>query len=133
MKRTVASMLIACLVCLVSGCASKPLPSSGPREPIPAGQVKFYQKYPKQCEQVRMIKLVLTPEMKWDERADANAAFEALKPLAAAAGANGIVLKAPAGEYEYLVTAGYRGTFYQVPMLGQPKTIVAEAVFVLEE
>jgi hypothetical protein len=128
-----AAMMIVCLVCLLAGCASKPLPSSGPREPIPAGQVRFYQNYPKQCEQVRMIRLALTPEMKWDERADANAAFEALKPLAAAAGANGIVFKAPAADYEYLVTAGYHGTFYQVPMLRQPKTIVAEAVFVLEE
>lgn len=119
---------------VLMGCAShEVVPASGPRPPTSPDQVRLYQKHPKQYEQVRLITLAITPEMRWDEQGDADAAFDALKAQAAAAGANGLLLKADPGTYEYLVTAGYHGTFYQLPMRRDPKTAIVQAIFVLQD
>jgi hypothetical protein len=119
---------------VLAGCAShEVVPSSGPRPATTPEQVKIYQDHPNRYEQLRLIAMEVTPEMGWDERGHADAAFDALKAQAAAAGANGLLLAANPGDFDLLVTAGYRGTFYQVPMRRNPRTAVAQAVFVLKQ
>ncbi|MGE5610944.1 MAG: hypothetical protein ACM359_16965 [Bacillota bacterium] len=128
---TVSTALVAFVL---AGCAShEVVSSSGPRPPTTPDQVTLYQKHPKRYEQLQLVTLPITPEMKWNERGDANAAFDALKAQAAAVGANGLLLIVNPGEYEYLVTAGYHGTFYQLPMRRDPKAAVVQAVFVLKK
>jgi hypothetical protein len=129
---SIVAMSLALFV--LAGCAShEVVPSSGPRAATTPAQVKIYQDFPKKYEELKVINLTITPEMKLDERASADAAFEALKAQAAAAGANGILLKVDAGTYDFLVTAGCKGTFYQVPARRSPKTAVVKAIFVLDE
>jgi hypothetical protein len=75
----------------------------------------------------------VTGEVRWDARGDANAGFEQLKAQAANKGANGVLLVADPGESDIAVTAGYMGTFYQVPVKENPRTAVAQAIYVIEE
>ena len=134
MRQTISVVLMTCVLTMLVGCASHTVvPSAGPRKPTSPQDVRVYQKHPKQYEQLGKVIVNVTPEMKWDERGDSTAGFEALKAQAAALGANGVLLTIPAADYEYLVTVGYQGTFYQLPMRREPRTIVAEAVFVLEQ
>lgn len=134
MKRTVLLTMAACVAAMVAGCAShEVVPSTGPRKPTMAAAVRLYQKYPKRYEELGMVTLAVAPDMKWDANGDATAGFDALKAKAAALGANGLLLTVDAASYEYKVTAGCQGEFYQVPMRREPKTAVAQAIFVLEE
>lgn len=71
--------------------------------------------------------------MKWDQSGDADAGFAQFKAKAAAMGANGVLLVVPAGTSDVQVTAGYKGTFYAVPVkTGTNREAVAEAVFVIK-
>ena len=121
----------------LGGCASKPeiVPSSGPRTPTSASQVTIYEKPPKKYEVLGTVTVTREEGAKWDEKGDANATFDSAKSKAAALGANGLLLAAPAGEYQYLATAGYHGKFYQVPVRGRQGAAVGvmQAVYVLEE
>ncbi len=132
MKQAVGFGLIGLL--LLAGCAShEVVPSSGPRKPTTAQQVKLFQDHPKRYEQLGTVSLAITPELQMGERADATPAFDALKAKAAALGANGLLLIVEPTGQEYLVTAGYQGKFYQIPMRATPKTAFARAIYVLEE
>ena len=132
MVRRIAAVVIACMV--LAGCAShEVVPSSGPRKSTTPGEVKLYQKHPQRYEDLGAVVVAITPDMRWDDRGDAPAVFEALKAQAAQRGANGVLLQIPATSYEYLVTAGYDGKFYQVPARRVPKTAMGQAIFVLEE
>jgi hypothetical protein len=71
--------------------------------------------------------------VRWDERGDADAGFDRLKADAAARGANGLLLQAPAGAADARVLAGYKGDYYQVPLQTKPRAAVAQAIYVLEE
>jgi hypothetical protein len=93
----------------------------------------LYQKQPAKYEALGVVSVPITPEMKWDERGDSTPAFEALKSKAAAMGANGLLLIGQPGTFDLLVTAGYKGEFYQVPAKREPKTAVAQAIFVIDE
>jgi hypothetical protein len=120
-----------------SGCASKPevVASSGPRPPTSATQVKIYEKQPKKYEMLGTVTVTRAEGAKWDERGDANAAFDTAKSKAAALGANGLLLSAAPGEHEYHATAGYNGKFYQVPVRGGKGAAIGvmQAIYVLEE
>ena len=80
----------------LGGCASKPeiVPSSGPRTPTSASQVKIYEKQPKKYEMLGTVTVTREEGAKWDEKGDANAAFDTAKSKAAALGANGLLLAA---------------------------------------
>jgi hypothetical protein len=121
----------------LGGCASKPevVPSSGARQPTSAGQVKIYGKQPQKYEMLGTVTVTREEGARWDEKGDANAAFDAAKAKAAALGANGLLLSAAAGEYQYHATAGYHGKFYQVPVRGRQGAAVGvmQAIYVLEE
>ena len=121
----------------LGGCASKPeiVPSSGPRTPTSAMQVKIYEKAPKKYEMLGTVTVTREEGARWDEKGDANAAFDTAKSKAAALGANGLLLSAAAGEFEYRATAGYHGKFYQVPVRGRQGAAVGvmQAIYVLEE
>jgi hypothetical protein len=130
-----AGMLTLLLVMSQFGCASSPeiVQSTGPRPPTDPQYVAIYQKQPKKYERLGQITQVITPDMRWDEKGDSTAGFDKLKALAAQKGANGVLLQLPEGTYSYLVLAGYKGNYYQVPVkAGEPKTVMAEAVYVLE-
>ena len=129
-----AAALVAVL--LVSAGCSKPevVPSSGPRAAISADQVMFYQKQPLKYEDLGTVMVSQAEGARWDQKGDANQAFDKLKAKAAAMGANGVLLEIPNSEFDRFATAGYHGTFYQVPIKGNnPGTAVAKAIYVLEK
>jgi hypothetical protein len=80
-----------------------------------------------------VISVPVTSEMKWDDKGESNAAFDALKAKAAALGANGVLLEPEEGKYDVLVTVAYRGTWYKVPAKRDPKEILGRAIWVAEE
>jgi hypothetical protein len=116
----------------LTGCAPEVLPATwhAPSEPA---VVKLYQKQPKKYELLGTIMVPITSDMQLNDRGDATPAFEALKAKAAAMGANGLLLMAPAGSTNVQVTAGYKGTFYQVPVNSNPKTAVGQSIYVIKE
>ncbi len=131
-SRLTAFVLTGTLAIILAGCAPQVLPPSQ-HAPVAAGQVKLYQKQPAKYEALGTISVPVTPEMKWDERGDSTPGFEALKAKAAAMGANGLLFVGQPGTYDVLATVGYRGEFYQVPVKREPKSAVAQAIFVINE
>lgn len=126
-----AVIVIVTLTCLLAlaGCGPTVLPPTQ-HPPISAGAVNLYQKAPERYEVLSVMSVPVTPEMKWNEKGDSPAAFEALKTRAAAQGANGVLLTAQPGSFDVMAIAGYHGTWYQVPVKREPKTLVAQAIFV---
>ena len=116
-----------------TACGPKVLPASGPHPALTPELVKIYQEQPKKYEQLGLMWVPVTPAMKWDENGDSTLGFETLKAQAAAKGANGVLLMADPGQYDMTVGAGYKGTFYRVPIKKEPRTAVVQAIFVLEE
>jgi hypothetical protein len=130
-RSCVVSFAVALFVAL-SGC-SHVVPSSGPRSPTTPAQVSIYDKEPKKYEQLGSVEVPVGGDVRWDERGDATAGFEKLKTVAAARGANGILLL-PTENEKLKVLAGYRGTYYQVPIReGKPNVAVAQAIYVIEK
>jgi hypothetical protein len=125
----------ALLLLLVCGCAShEVVPTSGPRTATRAEDVKIYQKHPKKYERLGTVSVAVTPEVQFDERGDANVGFDRLKAKAAALGANGLLLALDGVEgSNMLATVGYHGTFYQVPLRTNPRTAMAQAIYVLDD
>ncbi len=123
------------LVLLAGGCASEPkvLPPT-PHAATPADAIKVVAERPSEYELLGTVSIEITPDLKWDERGNANKAFELLKKGAAATGANTLLLWAPPDKANGLATAGYNGKFYQVPIqaAGGKRQAVAQAIFVNE-
>jgi hypothetical protein len=117
----------------IAGCSPEVLPPSGTHAPITAEKVKIYQKQPSKYELLGTIEVPVTPEMKWDEKGDSTPGFLALKAKAAALGANGMLLMADAKLYDVMVGAGFNDTYYLVPLRRDPRTAVAQAIFVIKE
>jgi hypothetical protein len=92
-------------------------------------------KAPAKYEQLGMVSVEVTPDMRWDEKGDANKVFEALKRRAAEKGANGLLLEVPEPRMSGKATAGYMGTFYQIPVMAKDgqRTAMAQAVYVVED
>ena len=137
-RQLIAGMSILTAMIFLGGCESEVLPNSGNHPPLQPDQVKLYQKQPKKYEELGMIEVPTTTEMRWDQRGDSTAGFDALKAKAAAMGANGVLLMRKSGEGKSddegaMVTAGYKGEFYQVPLRTNPPTAVAQAIYVLKE
>jgi hypothetical protein len=122
-----AVMLVA------GGCAPEVVPSSGPKPAISADQVMVYQKQPSKYEDMGMISANQSEGARWDERGDANRGFDSLKAKAAERGANGLLLMVDPAESDRIVTAGYHGNFYQVPVRGNPPTAIAKAIYVIKK
>ena len=120
---------------LICGCSShQVVPSSGTRAPTRAEDVKIYAKHPDKYERLGVVTVAVTPEVRFDERGDANLGFDRLKAAAAKLGANGLLLNPDGVEgSDAMATVGYHGTFYQVPLRSKPRTAMAEAIYVLEE
>jgi len=119
--------------CLLYACAPKVLTPSGPPPPPSPQTVKIYQEQPGKYELLGDISLAVTPEMKWDERGDSTAGFEALKAKAAAMGGNGLLLKSAQGNYDTSVGAGYNGKYYLVPLKREPRTVFGQAIYVRDD
>jgi hypothetical protein len=125
---------VTAMLLLIGGCKShEVVPSSGTRAPTRPEDVKIYPKYPEKYERLGVVSIPVTPEVRFDERGDANLGFDRLKAAAAARGANGLLLVLDGGGNDALATVGYHGKFYQVPIKSKPRTAMAEAIFVLEE
>jgi hypothetical protein len=129
-----AGSLSLVAVVLAAGCA-KPevIPSSGPRQAIPVDQVTIYEKQPHKYEDLGPLTVTQAEGARWDERGDANQAFDNLKAKAAAMGANGVLLEIPNSEFDRYATAGYHGKFYQVAIKGSPGKAVTKAIYVLKK
>ena len=128
-------LVVLCVASLIFGCQSTPevVPSSGPRPPTSAGMVKIYEKAPKKYERLGNVTVSRAEGARTDNRGNAEVAFDTALGKAAALGANGLLLEATPGETTARATAGYRGTFYQVPFRGNPPTAVFQAIYVLKE
>jgi hypothetical protein len=131
-KPIAASLIVCFLTAALTGCGSHVVPSSGARSPTNAAAVSIYDKEPGKYEDLGTVSVPVGGDVRWDARGDATPGYEKLKAAAAARGANGILLKSTS-EDTMLVLAGYRGTFYQVPVrMGDPKMAVVQAIYVLE-
>lgn len=120
------------LLCGLSGCAPEAMPPTQ-HAAISPDQVTIYTRRPSRYEAMPLITVPVTSEMKWDEKGESNAAFDALKDKAAAMGANGVLLEPEKGTYDVLVTVAYRGTWYKIPAKRDPKEVVGRAIWVAEE
>jgi hypothetical protein len=125
--------IIGCAAVLAGCSGPEVLPPSGAHPVALPAQVKIYQKQPAKYELLGTINVPVTAAMKWDDRGDSTAGFEALQAKAAALGANGVLLKADQGLYDIEIGAGFKGTYYLVPLKKEPRTAVASAIFVLKE
>jgi hypothetical protein len=128
----IASLLLPALA-ILGGCQHEVVPTSGPHAPVAADQVKIYNTYPAKYEVLGKLELPITEKNAWDARGEANAAFDAMKAKAGAIGATGILLQIDPANYDYMATAGYHKTFYQVPMRSSPRTAMADAIYVIKE
>ena len=126
-------LLLATAACALAACEPKVLPPSGPHPATPPDQVKLYQQEPAKYELLGEITMPVTPDMRFDERGDSTVGFETLKERASAMGANGVLLLDKSHRHDYVVGVGYRGTYYQVPMRKEPKTAIANAIYVHQE
>ena len=125
-------VLLFVLIAVGSGCSPEVVPSSGTRPPTNPKDVGIYQKEPQKYENLGLVEVPVGGDVRWDEKGESTAGFEKLKAGAAARGANGILLKHPSPDMSS-VLAGYKGTFYQVPVrMGNPKVVVVQAVYVIE-
>ena len=133
--RQVGLFLAALAGFALAGCSSHTVvPSSGSRAPTNAADVKIYQKHPKKYERLGVVSIAVTPEVRFDERGEANLGFDRLKQEAAKRGANGLLLPPEGVEgSDALATVGYHGKFYQVPLRSKPRTAMGEAIYVLDE
>jgi hypothetical protein len=136
-RNLVGLILPALYICVgLAGCVSEPQVFPATKHAlISADQVRILQDRPQKYEQLGTITLEITPALTWDERGDANAAFELLKQKAAATGANAVVLWAQPEAFDIQATAGYKGKFYQVPIKRQlpTRTAIAQAVYIIQE
>jgi hypothetical protein len=124
---TLTTAFIAC----AGGCSSpEVVPATGPRSPLRPDQVSIYQEEPSRYELHGAVTVTHSEGAKWDERGNADVAFDNLKAKAAALGANGLLLSAEPGTFDRLATAGYHGTFYQIPIRGNPPEAFAKAIYV---
>lgn len=126
-----ATILLAC----ASGCSSPPevVTATGPRPPLRPDQVSIYEKEPSRYELHGAVTVTREEGARWDERGNADIAFDKLKAKAAALGANGLLLSVEPGTYDRLATAGYHGRFYQVPIRNNPSEAFAKAIYVSEK
>jgi hypothetical protein len=133
-RRVVAMVVVAMVAWAMAGCSTPEIvPSKGPHAPTQASEVKIYQKEPKKYEELGLVQIPVGGDVKWDEHGDATAGFEKLRVAAAAKGANGLLLL-DREHNKMMVVAGYKGTFYSVPVRrGTPDVAVAQAIWMLEE
>jgi hypothetical protein len=132
-RQSIAALLAMLLAWAAAcGCGSQVVPSSGPRAPTTAADVKIYAKAPAKYEDLGRVEVPVGGDVRWDQRGEATAGFERLKAGAAAVGGNGILLEDPSGD-NLKVLAGYHGTYYQVPVRqGTPNVAVAHAIYVIK-
>jgi hypothetical protein len=132
-KSLLTTILLALVAGSIIGCGSQVVPSSGPRPPTEPMNVTIYQKEPHRYEVLGRVEVPIGGEVRWDDRGEAVAGFDRLKSAAAAQGANGLLL---VGDDPLMtrVLAGYKGTFYQVPVRTEnPRAAIAKAIYVLDE
>jgi len=127
--------LLALAAFIGGGCASPKVVPATKHDPTTPTNVQIYQKAPaKDYEILGTVTLQASDQYKWDDRGNADAAYDELKRQAAALGANGLLLDAPKDATDARVTAGYHGEFYQIPVkLPRPVTAIATAIFVHEK
>ncbi len=126
------SLTVLVLCALAGGCAQQIVPSTGTRTPTSPDTVKIYAQAPKQYEKLGTITIPVGGDVKWDERGDAKLGFKLLREKAAALGANGVLLATDPGQSDGRVTAGDGTEYYQVPVSSNPRSAVAQAIFVLK-
>jgi hypothetical protein len=127
-------MTLGAFLFLLAGCKSHTVvPTTGPHPAIDPAQVQVLQKAPSKYEILGTVSVVITPDMKWDQSGNANAAFSEMRRQAAAMGANALWFDLNTPGAAYQVVAGYDGTFFQVPMHKDPLTAVCRAIYIVEQ
>ena len=129
-----ALLMLAPAMVVLSAC-SEVVPTTGPHPAISPDAVKLYQNPPAKYEDLGKIVFPITPDVRWDERGDAQARLRArLKASRPPRWApNGILLKGDTGPNGRLVGAGDGTTYYLVPVQNDPKAAIVEAIFVLKQ
>jgi hypothetical protein len=137
MKIVRALFVVVLSAVWLTACSSEVVPSSGPHAPTAPYQVLMYGKPPRKYEIIGNLSLPITPELRWDDRGDANAAFTQLIQQAAALGANGIYFDPNIPGATVTAIAGYHGVFYTVPVHADPttptRTVLATAIWVIDQ
>src|SRR5688572_30225632 len=111
------------------GCAKPEVVATTPHEATLPEKVRIYQKPPaKKYELLGIVTATRAEGARWDDRGDANMAFDTMLKKAAAKGANGLLMEAEG--HTARVTAGYHGEFYQVPVRGNPPEGMAQAIYI---
>ena len=120
------------------GCGPEMIPAT-PRPALGVEAVELYTKAPKKFEDHGII---LTPAVDGINNFKADAYVDQLKTMAAAKGANGLLI-APVDEWKeykgrdarYAYVGGYyKGVFYNFPYTtDKPASVGARAIFVIEK
>ena len=127
-------LLIGLAIVSAAGCSGpQVMPLSGPHPATLPEQVLIYQDQPAKYEIIGTLVIPVSSGTSWDDRGNADSGFERLRTDAASRGANGVLLIAPPGMADRRVLAGYKGTFYQVPVQSEPKAAIAQAIWVIQQ
>ena len=127
-----ATVAVLVAIGVLGGCSSEVRQPSGARPPTDPRDVAIYAKEPKKYEDLGFVEVPVGGDVRWDAGGDATPGFEKLKAAAAAKGANGILMAGPTPDMPR-VLAGYKGTFYQVPLREEsPRSVVVKAIYVNE-
>jgi len=133
LQMAVMALAAAAALGTAGGCGHTVVPATANRPPTTKDQVEIYQDHPKRYEMLGIITLAASPQYTWDESGDANAGFDKLKEMAAAKGANGLLLAKDIGTYDLQAVAGYHGKYYKLPATHDPKGVAAAAIWVIDK
>ena len=126
------SIAIMAMLSFLGGCGPTVVPATQ-HDPSSPDTVKFYSEAPKKYEMLGTLNVPIPLEIHFDKSGNADQGFELIQAAAAQKGANGVLLVAAPGESDLKVTVGFKGTFYQVPVKQNPRTAVAQAIWVIED
>jgi hypothetical protein len=139
MKLVFALITAAMLTTWFTACSDVVVPTRGEHPPTSPDQVVLFDRAtpPKRYEILGSVSLVITPQLRWDESGDANAAYTQLIQQAAALGATGLFFDSKIPGTTITSLAGYHGTMYEVPIhidpTTQTRTALATAIWVVQQ
>lgn len=96
---TLRALPLACLVLMLSACATSSQVITGqPRPAIDPAEVQVYSKAPAEYEEIAVIEATSRSSFAFGDQAKTDAMIRRLKERAAALGANGVLLQATHSE-----------------------------------
>jgi len=139
MKFVFALITAAMLATWLTACSEVVVPTRGPHPPTTPDQVQLFDRAipPKRYEILGSVSLVITPQLRWDQSGDANAAYNQLIQQACALGATGIFFDPKIPGTTVTSIAGYNGTMHEIPVhidpTTQTRTAMGTAIWVVQQ